>query len=158
MGFNKGEKHFNWKGGRTLGKGYYYILMPEHPSSNKDGYVSEHRLVIEAFFGRILSKEWEVHHKDKNTLNNRIDNLQLLTKSDHTSLHSVGRIVSEDAKNKMRNNNNSKGEKNGSAKLTSQNIREIRASKKSIKELAIIYNMSISHLYKIINNKLWKNI
>ncbi len=45
--FKKGEEIPSWKGGRRIGdQGYVQILVPEHPFA-KDGYVAEHRLVVE---------------------------------------------------------------------------------------------------------------
>ncbi len=45
--FKKGDKNPSWKGGRRVDdQGYIQILTPEHPFA-KDGYVAEHRLVVE---------------------------------------------------------------------------------------------------------------
>lgn len=44
-------------------------------------------LVIEAFQGVYDKNIYEVHHKDCNFLNNNLDNLQLLTKSEHRKIH-----------------------------------------------------------------------
>lgn len=45
-----------------------------------------HVYVWEYFNGKV-SKGCEIHHKDFNKSNNEIDNLQMLTKKEHTSLH-----------------------------------------------------------------------
>ncbi len=42
-----------------------------------------------------------IHHKDKDTMNDNIDNLEKLTTNKHASLHSKGRILSEEIKNKI---------------------------------------------------------
>lgn len=63
--------------------GYWYVLSPDHPNSSKQGYVAEHRLIMEKHLGRFLGKDEEVHHKDYNKKNNSIENLQLLTRKDH---------------------------------------------------------------------------
>jgi len=55
----------------------------------KDVY--RHRYVVEQFLGRKLTSEEHVHHKDKNTLNNSIDNLQVVSRSEHMSLHGPDR-------------------------------------------------------------------
>lgn len=49
--------------------------------------VSYPRIVMENFLGRKLSPEEEVHHKDGDPLNNNIDNLQVMTKSEHLKIH-----------------------------------------------------------------------
>lgn len=77
----KGNEAFAWNGGTTIKKGYKYQYFPSHPHATKDGYVLEHRLVMEFKIGRILNKNEVVHHKDKNRLNNSIDNLELVVGS-----------------------------------------------------------------------------
>lgn len=45
--FQKGEANPSWKGGRRQDEhGYIYLLMPDHPFA-KDGYIAEHRFVVE---------------------------------------------------------------------------------------------------------------
>ena len=50
----------------------------------KDIYV--HRLVAK-YFCCNYKKEYEVHHIDRNTFNNRSDNLLCLSRKDHIALH-----------------------------------------------------------------------
>jgi len=82
------SKHHNWKGGETIdAKGYRRILKPEHPHAFKDGYVMEHVVVACKVAGRLLNSDEVVHHKDENRLNNSEDNLQIMTRGEHTKLH-----------------------------------------------------------------------
>ena len=67
--------------------GYIAIYYPDHPDANKDGYVMEHRLVMERFLGRRLENGEVVHHINKNRADNRIENLMLMKFSEHMSLH-----------------------------------------------------------------------
>ncbi len=46
-----------------------------------------HRKVVEDFIGRKLIPEEVVHHKNGIKTDNRIENLQIMTKSSHTKLH-----------------------------------------------------------------------
>lgn len=80
----KKDKSNNWKGGRNKnGRGYILIYAPDHPSATKDGYVLEHRLVVEKALGRYLER-WEVvHHKNGIKDDNRLENLELLPHSSH---------------------------------------------------------------------------
>ena len=48
----------------------------------------EHRLVVERFIGRELTKEERVHHIDKDKKNNKIENLMLFKNdSEHIKFH-----------------------------------------------------------------------
>ena len=69
--------------------GYIMILVPDHPSANRDGYVFEHRVIMEKKIGRYLSSDEVVHHIDENKHNNDISNLLLLTNQEHMALHGV---------------------------------------------------------------------
>lgn len=73
-----GSEHKGWKGGRTIDKdGYVLVYAPDHPNSNRCGYIREHRLVMEKKIGRILLPNEVVHHIDDVKNNNHPDNLEL---------------------------------------------------------------------------------
>ena len=72
--------------------GYRVIYKPEHfhltlNQKAYKGYVYEHRYIMECALGRALSSNEIVHHKDGNRLNNSLDNLELMTRSEHSTLH-----------------------------------------------------------------------
>ena len=71
--------------------GYIALYFPDHPKSNRDGYIMEHVLIMECFIGRWIKDDEVVHHKNRNRQDNRIENLQLLTKSEHARLHALER-------------------------------------------------------------------
>lgn len=79
------ERNFFWNGGcRQETEGYVLVKMPDHPFATKDGYVREHRLVMERTLGRYLTLEEVVHHKDGNTQNNDPENLEVFaSQADH---------------------------------------------------------------------------
>ena len=82
-----GPNNPNWKGGRRLIGGYVLTYKPTHPNANKHGCVREHRLVMEGKLKRYLNNKEIVHHADKNTLNNHLGNLILMTQGQHIKEH-----------------------------------------------------------------------
>ena len=94
------DKNASWKGGKKITRyGYYIVKQPDHPFSQSDGYILEHRLVAEKYLlndencivvdgKKYLSPKYLVHHKNKNRLDNRPENLEVMMKADHARLHS----------------------------------------------------------------------
>lgn len=74
-----GENHSAWKGGRwTNTYGYVQVKVPEGtPGRTKNGYILEHRKVMQDFLGRALLPFETVHHINGIRDDNRIENLEL---------------------------------------------------------------------------------
>ena len=70
----KGKGNPRWNGGLRRNNGYWMLYKPEHPHSWQ-GYVYEHRLVVEKIIGRPLDPDESVHHIDGDKLNNKPVNL-----------------------------------------------------------------------------------
>lgn len=78
--------------------GYIRILKPEHPQANRYGYILEHRFVVETHLrinepdhpallsdGGIERRKWHVHHINGVKDDNRLENLQILPREQHSS-------------------------------------------------------------------------
>lgn len=93
----EGQLPHNFKGyrmtlSRKSSKPYKLIYNPTHPNATASGHVREHRLVMEKHLGRYLLKDEIVHHKDENTLNNTIENLEIMSKKDHDRMNTCFNI------------------------------------------------------------------
>lgn len=83
--------------------GYLRVLSHQHPCRAADNRILFHRLVMEEHLKAIgdyenlvykdgvivLADNTVVHHIDENKLNNTVDNLQLMSLSEHTAHHST---------------------------------------------------------------------
>ncbi len=76
----------NWRGGEMTHKDYVLAWAPKHPNQVK-GYVPKHRLVMERKIGRFLTREEVVHHKNHDRSDNRLRNLELMSRKDHLRHH-----------------------------------------------------------------------
>ena len=67
--------------------GYVLAYCPLHPNSHVDGYVMLHTVIVERELGRYLTKDEVVHHINHIRDDNRPENLVLMDKHEHMSMH-----------------------------------------------------------------------
>lgn len=81
----RGEKSPTWKGGRTRSRKGYVVLI------NYGERIFEHRAVMEKHLGRKLTDDEVVHHINGDKMDNSIENLVLMTRGEHSTLHNLRR-------------------------------------------------------------------
>lgn len=60
-----------------------YIKIKHH----KWGLIDEHRAIMQDHLGKKLPRNMVVHHKNGDTHDNRLENLEVMSLSEHTSMH-----------------------------------------------------------------------
>lgn len=83
-GRKKGSKNKKLK--RVMSRGYVHIFKPDHIEAMKNGYVREHRMVVSDYIGRKLKKDEEIHHINGIKSDNRLENLQIISKVEHAKI------------------------------------------------------------------------
>jgi len=135
-----------------------------------------HDLEFETFNNCKLKKDECVHHLNENPSDNILDNFQLMTNSEHRSLHmsgenhpNFGKHLSEETKQLMREKKIGiySGENNPQVKLEEWKVKAIyQISNSSIikqlkitqKEIAKMFGVHLSTISAIKTGKTWKHI
>ncbi len=81
-----GSDNGNWKGGRSVSSGrrkdgFYTLILVDGK------YIKEHRHVMQQHLGRKLERHEHVHHLNGVKTDNRVENLVVLTISEHGRVH-----------------------------------------------------------------------
>lgn len=84
------NQYINVTGRKLSNKGYVLLCVKGHPNGDINGYVFEHRLMMEVELNRFLERDEVIHHLNGIKHDNRIENLQLMKCGEHTSIHHIG--------------------------------------------------------------------
>lgn len=154
----KGEKGSNWKGGISISsEGYRFVKKPEHERANKRGYVLEHILIYEKEHGVKVPPGYCIHHLNGNKQDNRIENLCLMSNSEHTKLHHIGAKRTAETKRKLaqKSKERFKDPKNHPVykEVDISVIKRMRENGSTIKEICRMLKISRSTYYKKMEGK-----
>ncbi len=129
----KASRQHRWKvGGLLASNGYVKVRVgKDHPLADPNGYAYEHLLVWVSAGKPMPDKGEIIHHKNEDKTDNRLGNLQIMSRSEHSKLHH--------------------------ATLTDDEVRAIRYAyadgKMNMVELASLYNAPIQRISKIIRGE-----
>ncbi len=83
-------EHHKYRGGSYVdNNGYKRVKDIGNPQADKDGFILEHRLVMSRYLGRAIEGSEIIHHRNGNRLDNRIENLEIMNRSTHRTLHAI---------------------------------------------------------------------
>jgi len=96
------SRHYRWNQGRmNTTEGYIKVRVgKEHPLADPNGYALEH-LIVWLSAGQCFYDGDVLHHRNGDKTDNRIENLQRMTKEEHNRLHlplrdpATGQFISE---------------------------------------------------------------
>lgn len=109
-----------------------------------------HRLVAATFLGN-MTKGYEVNHKDRNTENNNVDNLEWVTHKENINYQPTKEVRIAAL---------SRGEECNFSKLTTEQVMEIISllDSYSDSEIARMFNIDRKSVYNIRAHKTWKHL
>jgi len=124
-----------------------------------------HILVYETFNNYKLKNDDNIHHKDENPKNNKLDNLELMTKSKHHSFHNMG--VNNPFYGKQHSEKSKKMILEKNSKLKYEDVWMIKkilnsdcykSGKINYEYIGKMFNISLAEISRIKTGKRWNQI
>jgi len=133
-------------------RGYLTVALYQ---DGKQSRVYVHRLVAEAFLGSQPSPDHEVNHKNGDKVDNRVENLEWVTKSENHK-HAYGVLGRKPMLP------NFCGEQHGMSKFTDGKVVEIRrlyaTGNHSYRELGRMFGVSHNNIGRIVRCETWQHV
>lgn len=146
-----------WSHNKTINpKGYVLVYDFGHPRADRYGRVFEHIVVWEKANNRQVPEGYIVHHINECKADNRIENLQLMSISEHIIHHNKNRKLSDETKAKISKANKGKcaGEKHPLyKKVDILKMREEIAGGETVESVCKKFNINKTTYYKKLKNQ-----
>ena len=151
-----GENCKSWNSGFYIDEGYKKIHKTLVEKKYKKmltnrGYILHHRYVVAEHLERPLTEDEVVHHINGNKLDNRIENLEIMEKWEHTTHHLKGKP-----------NIKQRGENCPTSKLTKMDVIKIKKILNKGKftqiEIGKMFGVSNANISAIKRGKNWSHI
>lgn len=129
--------------------------MTQYKAIKVDGKkVDEHRYIMEQAVGRKLCKNEVVHHINGDKTDNRLCNLEIMDRAEHSREHMKNRTLKEETKQKI--SKSLKGIPSNGRKLSDEQVERIKSlhsENYSQREIAEIVGTNHSTVCRILNGK-----
>ena len=114
-----------------------------------------HRVIAEKMIGRPLLFNEVVHHIDGDKLNNRQENLEIMSRSDHSRMHMTGNIRSAETKEKLHKIGIKQRTRAKISIQQAKDAKEMLRNNFSCKEISILCDIPRGNVSKIKRGKIW---